>query len=66
MPPFTTRCRQCGTEHEPDTEAIKAGSWRLCPDCRPHPEDRSRCRECGRVLAGKRDLCLRCAGLSPL
>jgi hypothetical protein len=29
-----TICRRCGTEFEPIREAIIAGAWRLCPDCR--------------------------------
>ncbi len=32
---ITTTCRRCGTEFEPGREAIVAGTWRLCPACRP-------------------------------
>jgi hypothetical protein len=31
---ITTTCRRCGTEFEPGREAIVAGAWRVCPDCR--------------------------------
>jgi hypothetical protein len=57
-------CRACGKEYEPDRRAIVAGSWRLCPACAPKPAEPSRCRECGRPLAGSRDLCLRCLGVA--
>jgi hypothetical protein len=31
---IATTCRRCGQELEPGREAIVAGAWRLCPDCR--------------------------------
>jgi uncharacterized OB-fold protein len=66
MTVFVTRCKDCGAEFEPTQDAIRAGSWRLCDACRPQTAEQSRCRRCGRLLAGRRDLCLHCAGLSPL
>ena len=33
MPTFVTRCKDCGTEFEPGTDAIRAGNWQHCPDC---------------------------------
>jgi hypothetical protein len=31
---ITTVCRRCRVEFEPGREAIVAGTWRLCPECR--------------------------------
>jgi hypothetical protein len=68
MPVFITTCKDCGAEFEPTADAIKAGSWRLCPTCQPQPRDETRCERCRRDLrAGKRTLCLGCAmGMSAL
>jgi hypothetical protein len=50
---ITTTCRRCGTEFEPGREAIVAGAWRVCPDCR-EGDDTLRgpavCPLCRRVL----------------
>jgi hypothetical protein len=64
MPTYIVQCKQCGKEHAPPPAAIRAGSWRLCADCAPSPAQPSRCRECGRPLAGSRALCLRCLGVA--
>jgi hypothetical protein len=50
---ITTTCRRCGTEFAPDREAIVAGAWRLCPDCRggnDTPRGPVACPRCHRVL----------------
>lgn len=60
MTTVVTQCRRCGVEFEPSTAAIRAGSWRVCPTCAPKQEAGNHCRECGRPLAGKREICLRC------
>jgi hypothetical protein len=49
---ITTTCRRCGTEFEPDREAIVAGAWRLCPACRDTPRGPAVCPLCRRVLKG--------------
>jgi hypothetical protein len=60
MTALITTCRICGTEFEPDAEAIRAGCWRLCRTCRPTPAE-TRCERCGRVLrAGNRAVCFAC------
>jgi predicted amidophosphoribosyltransferase len=61
-------CRRCGHEFAPDKQSIVQGPtvYRLCPGCRAEAPEPGRCRECGRPLAGTRDLCLQCAGLSSL
>jgi hypothetical protein len=67
MSSYLVTCKTCGAEFEPSREAIKAGAWRLCPMCAPAPTKETSCRECGRVLrATKRELCLRCMGVSVL
>jgi hypothetical protein len=66
MTALVTTCRTCGQPFEPSPEAIRFEAWRLCLACSPKPEAVSHCRECGRPLAGKRDLCLRCAGIDIL
>ena len=63
MPTFVTRCRACGRAFEPDADAIRTGTWRLCPDCCMTSPSSSRCRECGKALTGTRDLCLACMGV---
>ena len=62
-----TTCRHCGKEHEATSEAIRAGTWKVCPTCAPKPAESGRCRECGRALrpAG-RTICLSCLGVSAL
>jgi hypothetical protein len=64
MSNIVTTCRQCGKEHEPSAAAIRSGSWRVCDTWSPKPASQSHCRECGRPIAGKRELCLRCLGFS--
>jgi hypothetical protein len=34
MTVILTTCRRCGVEFAPGRQAIVAGAWRLCPDCR--------------------------------
>jgi hypothetical protein len=67
MPTFITRCMKCGEEYEPSREAIRVGSWRLCPACQPQRKGETRCERCGRPLrtAGRR-LCLNCLGVPTL
>ena len=46
-------CRRCGSEFEPSREAIVAGAWRLCPDCRDGGTEArgpAVCPKCHRVL----------------
>jgi hypothetical protein len=64
---ITTTCRRCGTEFAPSREAIRAGSWRVCPACQPQRHDETRCERCGRPLrtVGRR-LCLTCLGVPAL
>jgi hypothetical protein len=58
-------CRTCGATFEPTSEALRAGTWRTCPNCRPPNAEETRCRECGRVLrAGTRTICAACLGIS--
>jgi len=53
---ITTTCRRCGTEFEPGREAIVAGAWRLCPDCRGvGPTDPVVCPHCHKVLTALRE-----------
>ena len=70
MTTITTTCRRCGREFTPDHRAIVAATWRICPACRPQLSDQIRrevrCRECGRPLAGTRDVCVRCVGVPAL
>ena len=56
-------CRQCGREFAPDHRAIVAAAWRLWRTCAPKSTEPSHCRECGRPLAGNRDLRLQCLGV---
>jgi hypothetical protein len=63
MSTFVRRCRVCGSEFAPYVDAIGIGTWRLCPDCRMASPAPSRCRECGKSLAGTRDVCLDCMGV---
>jgi hypothetical protein len=67
MPTYIVRCKACGKEHEPSPEAIRAGTWKLCPDCTPKPTEPSRCRECSRILRTPgRTICLSCLGVPAL
>jgi hypothetical protein len=50
MPTYLVACRECGKEHEPTPATIRAGSWRVCPDCRTEALERGRCRAA--VIAG--------------
>ena len=63
MTAFITRCKDCDTKFEPTQDSIRAGSWRRCPACRAESSKPSRCRECGKSLAGTRDVCLVCMGV---
>lgn len=31
---LSTVCRRCGREFAPDPDAIRAGTWQRCPQCR--------------------------------
>ncbi len=31
---LSTTCRTCGSEFAPDPDAIRAGRWQRCPQCR--------------------------------
>ena len=67
MTTYIVPCKQCGKEHEPTPEAIRAGNWKVCPDCTPPPAEPSHCRRCGRVLrTAGRTLCLACLGVPAL
>jgi hypothetical protein len=67
MTTFITTCRTCGREFAPGREAIRAGSWRLCPGCQPPLHEETRCEGCGRVLrTAGRQRCLSCLGGSAL
>jgi predicted amidophosphoribosyltransferase len=58
-------CRQCGQEYSPTRVDIVRGPavYRTCSECRTESPEHARCRECGRPLAGTRDVCLRCMGV---
>jgi hypothetical protein len=65
MSVFVTACRNCGTEFEPSREAIRAGTWKVCPTCQPASSTEARCRECGRPLRlTSRALCAQCMRIS--
>jgi hypothetical protein len=54
MSTILVSCRRCGAEFAPDREAIVAGAWRLCPECRggegePHEQGHA-CPRCDRWL----------------
>jgi hypothetical protein len=47
-------CKQCGREHLPTPAMTRAGSWRVCPDCRTENLEQARCRAA--VIAGPTSL----------
>jgi hypothetical protein len=67
MPTYIVTCKSCGAAFGPTNEAIRSGSWKVCPTCSLKPTHETNCRECGRVLrATTRELCLRCMGVNVL
>jgi hypothetical protein len=38
MTVITTTCRVCHREFAPTRASIAAGTWQVCPECRPAPD----------------------------